>query len=271
MSGALGVPSTRPPTSIWLAQQGVRFTNAYAACHVCSPTRASILTGKYPARLKLTDWLPGRRDFSFQRLYRTFAVASICRTEETTLAEALKEAGAPTEPSANGTSGSVPSSPEGAWFFEHVPHDWPNGAPNGTYYVPYRLQGSGKGRREKHLTDRLTTGAVDRVQPGGALLPVSRSLCSPRPDSRTSGPRRCDRDRLTQRPREGGPAFILEGNPDDVNPLSPEAGGLARDPEYAGYRGVAGGPSRSSSTRTMSNSPAWLRRWTRVRPVAQQA
>jgi len=40
-----------------LAEQGVRFTDAYAACPVCSPTRASLLTGKYPARLRLTDWI----------------------------------------------------------------------------------------------------------------------------------------------------------------------------------------------------------------------
>ncbi len=50
------------------AKQGVRFTNAYAACHVCSPTRASIMTGKYPARLQLTDWLPGRMECPFQKL-----------------------------------------------------------------------------------------------------------------------------------------------------------------------------------------------------------
>ena len=43
-----------------LARNGMRFTQAYAASHVCSPTRASILTGKYPARLALTDWLNGR-------------------------------------------------------------------------------------------------------------------------------------------------------------------------------------------------------------------
>ena len=50
-----------------LAAQGMRFTQAYAACHVCSPTRASIMTGKYPARLMLTDWLTGRGEFPFQR------------------------------------------------------------------------------------------------------------------------------------------------------------------------------------------------------------
>ncbi|MHC4150572.1 MAG: sulfatase-like hydrolase/transferase [Planctomycetota bacterium] len=43
-----------------LAQDGVRFTDAYAACHVCSPTRASILTGKYPARQAPSDRLAAR-------------------------------------------------------------------------------------------------------------------------------------------------------------------------------------------------------------------
>lgn len=40
-----------------LAAQGVRFTGAYAACPVCSPTRASLLTGKYPATVGITDWI----------------------------------------------------------------------------------------------------------------------------------------------------------------------------------------------------------------------
>jgi len=42
-----------------LAASGVRFTDAYAACTVCSPTRAALLTGQYPARLRVTDFIPG--------------------------------------------------------------------------------------------------------------------------------------------------------------------------------------------------------------------
>ncbi len=50
-----------------LAAEGMRFTDAYAACPVCSPTRASIMTGKYPARLHLTDFIAGG-DFPYERL-----------------------------------------------------------------------------------------------------------------------------------------------------------------------------------------------------------
>ena len=42
-----------------LAKDGVRFTDGYSACTVCSPTRAALLTGTYPARLHITDWIAG--------------------------------------------------------------------------------------------------------------------------------------------------------------------------------------------------------------------
>ena len=42
-----------------LSKESFQFTNAYAASPVCSPTRASIMTGKHPARVNITDWIPG--------------------------------------------------------------------------------------------------------------------------------------------------------------------------------------------------------------------
>jgi len=60
--GCYGSTFYKTPNIDRLAAQGMRFTDAYAAGPVCSPTRASILTGKHPARLHLTDWLPGRQD-----------------------------------------------------------------------------------------------------------------------------------------------------------------------------------------------------------------
>jgi arylsulfatase A-like enzyme len=51
-----------------LATQGTRFTSAYCAQPICSPSRAAILTGKTPARLHLTTYLPGRPDCSSQKV-----------------------------------------------------------------------------------------------------------------------------------------------------------------------------------------------------------
>src|SRR4051812_35036151 len=75
-----------------LAAGGVRFTQGYAACPVCSPTRAAIMTGKWPARLHLTDWLPGRGDLPAQRLARPQFRQQL-PLEEVTLAEVLHDAG----------------------------------------------------------------------------------------------------------------------------------------------------------------------------------
>lgn len=73
-----------------LATQGIRFTNAYAACHVCSPTRASIMTGKYPARLHLTDYIPGKAP---DKRLITPTWQKHLKLDEITVAESLKSAG----------------------------------------------------------------------------------------------------------------------------------------------------------------------------------
>ena len=66
--GCYGRKDHRTPNLDKLAQQGMRFTSAYSAASICSPTRASILTGMSPARLKLTTFLPGRGDAASQLL-----------------------------------------------------------------------------------------------------------------------------------------------------------------------------------------------------------
>jgi arylsulfatase A len=75
-----------------LAADGARFTAAYAACPVCSPTRAALMTGKSPARLHLTTFLPGRPDCPPQKLLHP-TINQHLPLEEKTLAEYLKAAG----------------------------------------------------------------------------------------------------------------------------------------------------------------------------------
>ncbi len=90
--GCYGRTEHLTPTLDRLAKAGARFTSAYAACPVCSPTRAAILTGKHPARLHLTTFLPGRGDAPSQKLLHP-KIRQQLPLEEITLAEALKGAG----------------------------------------------------------------------------------------------------------------------------------------------------------------------------------
>src|SRR5262245_14561420 len=57
--GCAGSTFYKTPNIDQLSRDGVMFTQAYSACTVCSPTRAALLTGKYPARLHITDWIAG--------------------------------------------------------------------------------------------------------------------------------------------------------------------------------------------------------------------
>ena len=88
-AGCFGSDFYQTPHIDRLAAEGVKFTDSYAACHVCSPTRASIMTGKYPARLHLTSYIPGYRD----GLLKSPPWTKFLPLKEVTIAERLASKG----------------------------------------------------------------------------------------------------------------------------------------------------------------------------------
>jgi len=170
--GCQGSTFYQTPNIDRLAQEGARFTDAYSACAVCSPTRAAILTGKYPARLLLTNWLPSGRWNPKARLREGRFVRAL-PLEELTLAEALREAGYRTAGIGKWHLGSEPFSlPEHHGFDVNVAGN-AHGAP-GNYFFPYdghwKIPTTGlrakwnvfpDGEPGEYLTDRLTDEAVN--------------------------------------------------------------------------------------------------------------
>ncbi len=150
-----------------LAAKGLRFTHAYAAASICSPTRAALLTGKYPARLNLTDWLPGRSDRPDQKLLRPVINQALPATE-TTLAAALKSAGYATGHVGKWHLGGKGSAPEDRGFDVNIAGD-AAGSPR-SYFAPYKnkdgrfIPGLERAPEGEYLTDRLTTEAVKFIE-----------------------------------------------------------------------------------------------------------
>lgn len=196
-----------------LAREGMRFTDAYATCHVCSPSRASILTGKYPTRLQLTDWLPGRREFPFQRLSNA-EINQALPLEEITLAEVLKQQGYKTGHFGKWHLGEEPFGPVSQGFDVRVPTDWNKGWPKSGYHSPFNMGGLQDSDGD-YLTDRLTDEALNfiessREQPFFLYLSyfaVHDPIQGPKDLVEKYEARRSD---LPPDPE----AFILEGNPD---------------------------------------------------------
>ncbi len=151
----------RTPHLDKLAEGGRRFTQGYAACPVCSPTRAALMTGKHPARLHLTDWLPGRPDQPSQKLRRP-VIRQQLPLEEVTLAESLKDAGYATASIGKWHLGGAGFEPTKQGFDLNIAGD-AAGTPL-SYMAPYARQGRtmpglGDAPPGEYLTDRLTTEA----------------------------------------------------------------------------------------------------------------
>jgi arylsulfatase A-like enzyme len=173
--GCYGSNYYKTPNIDRLAARGVRFTNGYAACAVCSPTRAAILTGKYPARLMLTEWLPSGR-WNPKAKLRSGRFLRALPLEEITLAEALRKGGYRTLHVGKWHLGGPPFSLPPQHGFDVNVGGSEHGAP-GHYFYPYT--GSWKipttnervqkitlpnGKEGEYLTDRLTSEALALIE-----------------------------------------------------------------------------------------------------------
>jgi len=182
-TGCYGSKFYETPNIDRLAAEGMRFTDGYAACAVCSPTRAAVMTGRYPARLGVTDWIrsrfqggkipddkenPGEYVGGKNRKLLCPPNALWMELEEITIAEALKPAGY--------TSCHIGKWHLGAddWYPDKQGFDFNIGGCDfgqpPSYFDPYFRKGQGsiptlEPRREKeYLTDREADEAVGFIR-----------------------------------------------------------------------------------------------------------
>lgn len=158
--GVQGSKFYETPNLDRLASQGMRFTQAYSACTVCSPTRAALMTGKYPARLHITDWIKGH--------VRPFAKLKVpdwtmhLPLEETTIAEVLKRAGYATASIGKWHLGGSEFYPDKQGFDENI-GGCDKGSPP-SYFSPYKIPTLKDGPPGEFLSDRLTDEALKFIE-----------------------------------------------------------------------------------------------------------
>ncbi len=138
-----------------LCKDGMFFTDAYASCPVCSPTRASILTGKYPANVGITNYIKGR---SIGKLLDVPYIDHLPDTE-ISLAKSLKEGGYNTWHVGKWHLGGRPYFPEDHGFDVNIGGcHW--GHPKNGYFSPWGIETLSDGINGEYLTDRLTDEAI---------------------------------------------------------------------------------------------------------------
>ncbi len=161
----------RTPNLERLAKRGTTFTRAYSASPLCSPTRASVLTGQSPARIGITApncHLPQvRLTASVRPTAPANAKSLICDsatrldTKYVTLAERLKAAGYATGHFGKWHLGAEPYSPREQGFDVDLPH-WAGPGPAGSYVAPWKFKDfdADPGEPNQHIEDRMAKEAV---------------------------------------------------------------------------------------------------------------
>ena len=162
-----------------LSLSSMLFFNAYASSSVCSPTRASIMTGKHPARLNITDWIPGLEEQNYYDITKNILNGPKDRNElplnETTIAEVLKMNGYKTFYSGKWHLGSEGHYPEDQGFDINI-GGFEKGSPLGGYYSPYKNPSMTDGPEGEYLTDRLTSEAIDFIDSRDKSKPFAAFL-----------------------------------------------------------------------------------------------
>lgn len=169
-------PKFESPNIDALIAEGLDFQQAYIACPTCSPSRATLLTGLHPARMKMVRHIPNDKKHGFDEHLRTdekwnywekdpsqFPCPNWLDLEYTTYAEALHDLGYYNQFVGKWHLGHEPYHPIHQGFdaqFGTSNHGHPNG-----YNPPY-FKGSEvfKDEKERYLTDKLTDGAVDFIE-----------------------------------------------------------------------------------------------------------
>ncbi|MCO8122139.1 sulfatase [Stieleria sp. TO1_6] len=166
----------RSPHIDRIAEEGMRFKNGYATCCVCSPSRASIQLGTFPARNGITDWIGAKSGLEWTRPNRVLPAQYKHQlpAEEITVAEALREGGYATF-----FAGKWHLGGKGSWPTDHGyevnkgGHD--RGSPPGGYFAPYNNPVLESGPNGESLPMRLAQETADYIvahkdQPFFAML-----------------------------------------------------------------------------------------------------
>ncbi len=148
-----------------IANEGMRFTQGYANCQVCSPSRAAIMTGKYTPRVGITDWIGAAAGTQWKRNTKLLPALYVHNLpqSETTIAEALHAGGYRTFFAGKWHLGSKGSWPTDHGFDINV-GGWDAGSPAGGYFSPYKNPVLPNGPPGESLPIRLARETAKFIQ-----------------------------------------------------------------------------------------------------------